>query len=230
VLQQGLALAVGYAAFLHAFVLVLGCLKRVFQPKLRPSHSEVGGNRGFVAWGLNSVFQGVFLSSFVHDQVHFVFWLRFLYYRLMGMRLHPGVILGTGAVLRQVELIELGRGSVIGIGATLSCHVNRDGGTHYQAPVRVGARSLIGTLAAVGPGCTIGEGCVVGARATLPMGVTVGDGASVGPSVVVKPNTTIGAGARVLSCSLVLADVPAGETWSGTPARRVSGPSEEPAS
>lgn len=235
VLQQGAALAVGYLVFLHAFVLVLGLLKRMVQPPLRAGDSEVGGNRGFIAWGLNSVFQGVFVSSFVHDQVHFLFWLRFFYYRLMGMQLHPSVILGTGAVLRQVELIELGAGSVVGIGATLSCHVNRDGGSHMQAPIKVGARALIGSQALIGPGCTLGDRSVVGARSTLPHGITVGEGAVVGPHVMVKPGVRIGAGARVLSCSLVLSDVPAGETWGGNPATLVApkstaaGAAEEPA-
>src|SRR5688572_5609274 len=102
VLERAFALVVGYLTFLHAFVLVLGVLKRLFQPRLDAGKTQVGKGRAFMAWGLNSVFQGIFTASFCADQIHMLFWLRYTYYRLMGMTLSPSTIIGTGCSLRQV--------------------------------------------------------------------------------------------------------------------------------
>jgi acetyltransferase-like isoleucine patch superfamily enzyme len=219
--QTALALVAGYITFLHAFVVSLVLLKNLVQPRLQVGNSQVGATRGFLAWGLNSVFQGIFIASPFHDQVHFLFWLRFLYYRGMGMRLHPSVVLGTGAVLRQVELIRVGKGSVVGIGASLSCHVNVDGKTHHQAAVDVGERVLIGAHTSIAPGVSVGDGAVVGYRCTLSMGVTVEPGAVLGAEVFVKNNVRIGAGAVIARRSVVTCDIPAGERWEGSPAVRV---------
>lgn len=219
--QTALAGVAGYITFLHAFVVSLVVLKNLVQPRLRVGKSQVGATRGFLAWGLNSVFQGLFISAPFHDQVHFLFWLRFLYYRGMGMRLHPSVVLGTGAVLRQVELIRVGKGSVIGIGASLSCHVNVDGKTHQQAAVSIGERVLIGAHSSIAPGVSVGDGTVVGYRSTLSVGVSIDPGAVLGAEVFVKNNVHIGAGAVVARRSVVTCDVPAGERWEGSPAVRV---------
>ena len=88
-LERAFALTLGYLTFLHAFVLVLGMLKRLVQPKLRAGTSHVGKNTQFLAWGLNSIFQGIFTASFCANQIHLLFWLRYLHYRLMGMRFYP---------------------------------------------------------------------------------------------------------------------------------------------
>jgi acetyltransferase-like isoleucine patch superfamily enzyme len=219
--QTALAWVAGYITFLHVFVLSLVLIKNLVQPRLQVGKSQVGATRGFLAWGLNSVFQGIFIASPFHDQVHFLFWLRFLYYRGMGMRLHPSVVLGTGAVLRQVELIRVGKGSVIGIGAALSCHVNVDGKTHQQAAVDIGERVLIGAHTSIGPGVSVGDGSVVGYRGTLSVGVSLDPGVVLGAEVFVKNNVHIGAGAVIARRSVVTCDVPAGERWEGSPAVHV---------
>ena len=220
--QQAGALTLAYVAFLHALVVVLVVLKRLFQPRLKSGTSGVGKTRGFVAWGLSSVFQGVFLASPFHDQIHFMFWLRYLYYRGMGMRLHPSVVLGTGAILRQVELLRVGRGSVIGIGAAISGHLNADGGRHYQAEVVVGERVLIGAHTSVGPGVVIGDGAVIGYRSSISINARVDAGAKLGVGVFVKRGVHIGEGARIAPFTVVDCDVPAGATWPTAPAEEAS--------
>jgi UDP-3-O-[3-hydroxymyristoyl] glucosamine N-acyltransferase len=49
--------------------------------------------------------------------------------------------------------------------------------------------------------------------------VTVGDGAILAGQAGVRGHLTIGAGARVAAQAGVFGDIPAGETWSGYPAR-----------
>ena len=220
VLQRALALTLSYLAFLHAFVLVLGVLKRVVQPRLAVGKSKVGKNSQFLAWGLNSVFQGIFTASFCADQIHLLFWLRYLYYRLMGMRLSPSTIIGTGCTLRQVELITLGKGVTIGLNVTMSCHLNPDGKSHLQMPIVVGERSLVGADSRVGPGTTIGRDCTIGANATLCPHVTIGERVRLGPNVLIKSGVRVGDDAQIAAGSVVDRHVKPGESWPRRPAPR----------
>jgi acetyltransferase-like isoleucine patch superfamily enzyme len=223
--QQALALVVAYAVFLHAFVLTLGLLKRALQPPLREGVCAVGPNRDYLAWGLNSAFQGVFTTSWVAPQVHILFTLRWLHYRLHGMRLHLSNIIGTRAVIRQAELVTLGPGAVVGEEAFLSCHLNTDGRHHLQAAIRVGARSVVGARVMVGPGVTIGARSVIGGGSGLYPHVTVGDDVRVGPGAMLKAGARVGDGATILATA-VLEDgavVGPGEIWGGHPAVRLQG-------
>jgi UDP-3-O-[3-hydroxymyristoyl] glucosamine N-acyltransferase len=49
--------------------------------------------------------------------------------------------------------------------------------------------------------------------------VTIGDGAMFGGRAGVADHLRIGAGARIGAAAAVMRDVPAGETWTGDPAR-----------
>ena len=50
----------------------------------------------------------------------------------------------------------------------------------------------------------------------------VGAGASIGGGAVILPGVTIGERAMIGAGAVVTKDVPAGETWVGNPARRVT--------
>ena len=65
--------------------------------------------------------------------------------------------------------------------------------------------------------CTIASGARVGGRARLREGCYLGAGA------LVREDRTIGRGALVGMGSVVLTDVPDGETWVGNPARPIGG-------
>ena len=99
---------------------------------------------------------------------------------------------------------------------------------------RVGAGALIATAQVHLPDLIeIGEGAAIGYEAELcPFSVQdgwleqapirIGAGAFVGAKAVVMPGSEIGPGARVLEQTLVTSGqhIPAGETWSGSPAQR----------
>jgi len=76
---------------------------------------------------------------------------------------------------------------------------------------------------------TVGEGAIVGYDATIlcheflaeeyRVGeVTVGEDAMIGAGAVVLPGVEVGAGAQVMANSVVIEDVPPGETVAGVPA------------
>jgi UDP-3-O-[3-hydroxymyristoyl] glucosamine N-acyltransferase len=154
--------------------------------------------------------------------------------------LHPRVTLYSGAVLGQ--RVQVHAGSVIGCdGFGYVFHA----GAHQKIP-HVG-RCLIGDDVEIGANCAIDRGSVddtvIGAGAKLDnlvhiahnvrigslsllmaqVGVagssSVGDGAILAGQAGIAGHLHVGAGARIAAQAGVIGDVPAGETWSGFPAR-----------
>ena len=155
-------------------------------------------------------------------------------------RLWPGVTLYTGA--------EIGERVFIHAGARVGCdgfgYVFREG-AHQKIPhvgrciigddVEIGANSTIdrgsiddtvvgnGTkidnLVHIAHNVRIGEKCLIMAQVGVAGSVTIGDGAILAGQAGISGHLTIGAGARLAAQAGVFGDIPAGETWSGYPAR-----------
>lgn len=85
----------------------------------------------------------------------------------------------------------------------------------------IGAGSKLDDHVHVAHNCRVGRGVVIAAQSGLSGSVVVGDGAVIGGQVGVVEHVTIGAGARIGAQSGVHRDVPAGETWLGSPARPI---------
>lgn len=157
-----------------------------------------------------------------------------------GARLLPGVTIYSGA--------SLGARTIVHSGARIGCdgfgYVFRDG-AHNKIPhvgrcligddVEIGANTTIdrgsiddtvvgnGTkidnLVHVAHNVRIGEKCLVMAQVGIAGSVTIGDGAILAGQAGISGHVTIGAGARLAAQAGVFGDVPAGESWSGYPAR-----------
>ena len=155
-------------------------------------------------------------------------------------RLWPGVTLYTGAMIGERVFIHAG--------ARIGCdgygYVFRDG-AHQKIPhvgrciigddVEIGANTTIdrgsiddtvvgsGTkidnLVHIAHNVRIGQKCLLMAQVGVAGSVIVGDGAILAGQAGVSGHLTIGAGARLGAQAGVFGDVPAGETWSGYPAR-----------
>jgi UDP-3-O-[3-hydroxymyristoyl] glucosamine N-acyltransferase len=157
-----------------------------------------------------------------------------------GTRLWPGVTIYPGA--------SLGSRVVIHSGARIGCdgfgYVFHDG-SHNKIPhvgrcivgddVEIGANTTIdrgsiddtvigsGTkidnLVHIAHNVRIGEKCLVMAQVGIAGSVTIGDGAILAGQAGISGHLSIGAGARLAAQAGVFGDIPAGETWSGYPAR-----------
>ncbi|MFL5595698.1 MAG: UDP-3-O-(3-hydroxymyristoyl)glucosamine N-acyltransferase [Gemmatimonadaceae bacterium] len=157
-----------------------------------------------------------------------------------GARLWPGVTIYTGSAI--------GARASIHSGARIGCdgfgYVFREG-EHQKIPhvgrciigddVEIGANSTIdrgsiddtvignGTkidnLVHIAHNVRIGEKCLVMAQVGVAGSVTIGDGAILAGQAGVSGHLSIGAGARLAAQAGVFGDIPAGETWSGYPAR-----------
>jgi serine acetyltransferase len=84
----------------------------------------------------------------------------------------------------------------------------------HGGPLRIHAAARIGADCAISHGCTIGAGFHADAA-------TIGDHVSVGCSSSIIGKVNVGDGAVVAPNSLVLADVPAGFTAIGVPAKNL---------
>lgn len=83
----------------------------------------------------------------------------------------------------------------------------------------IGAGTKIDNLVHVGHNVRIGRLCMLVAQVGVAGSVRVGDGVLLGGQAGIAGHLTIGDRARVAAQAGVVGDVPAGETWSGYPAR-----------
>ncbi|HEY3133354.1 MAG TPA: UDP-3-O-(3-hydroxymyristoyl)glucosamine N-acyltransferase [Gemmatimonadaceae bacterium] len=157
-----------------------------------------------------------------------------------GSRLWPSVTIYSGATLGARVLVHSG--------ARIGCdgfgYVFRDG-AHQKIPhvgrcligddVEIGANTTIdrgsiddtvvgnGTkidnLVHIAHNVRIGEKCLLMAQVGIAGSVTIGEGAILAGQAGISGHLSIGAGARLAAQAGVFGDIPAGETWSGYPAR-----------
>lgn len=107
------------------------------------------------------------------------------------------------------ESSELGAGSVLLAHCVLT------------AAVRVGAHVAVMPHTVLTHDDTIGDFATLASGVRLGGGVRLGRGAYVGAGALVREYTTVGAWSLTGMGSTVLADVPPGEVWAGSPARRL---------
>ena len=83
----------------------------------------------------------------------------------------------------------------------------------------IGAGTKIDNLVQIGHNCSVGRMCLIMSQVGLAGSTRVGDGAILAGQVGVGGHLEIGDRARIGGQAGVFGDVPAGETWSGYPAR-----------
>jgi sugar O-acyltransferase (sialic acid O-acetyltransferase NeuD family) len=103
--------------------------------------------------------------------------------------------------------VEVGPGSVVFAGCVLG------------SEVRIGANAVLYSGVVVEHECAIADHAYLSPGVVLSGQVTVEAGAFLGAGAVVLPGLRIGAGAVVAAGAVVTADVPAGHTVMGVPAR-----------
>jgi len=138
--------------------------------------------------------------------------------------LHPNVTIGadgfgyrpapdgSGMVkIPQISHVEIGDDVEIGASTCI------DRGKFTPTTIGMGAK--IDNLCQIAHNCKIGRFVVIAGMAGLAGSITIGDGCQIGGMVAIKDHVTIGPGAKLAGCSQVMSDVPAGQTWAGSPAR-----------
>jgi UDP-3-O-[3-hydroxymyristoyl] glucosamine N-acyltransferase len=115
-----------------------------------------------------------------------------------------------------VDIPQLGR-VILQDGVTVGANSCIDRGA-YEDTI-IGESTKIDNLVMIGHNCVIGRNCLMAANTGISGSVTVGDNVIFGGKAGIGDHIRIGEGARVAAGAGVLSDIPAGETWSGYPAK-----------
>ncbi|MGI9091267.1 MAG: UDP-3-O-(3-hydroxymyristoyl)glucosamine N-acyltransferase, partial [Gemmatimonadaceae bacterium] len=83
----------------------------------------------------------------------------------------------------------------------------------------IGAGTKIDNLVHVAHNVRIGRACLIMAQVGIAGSARIGDGAIIAGQAGLAGHITIGDGARIAAQAGVFGSVPAGESWSGYPAR-----------
>lgn len=128
---------------------------------------------------------------------------------------------GFGAAFSKagpVDVPQLGR-VIIQDGVTIGANTCIDRGAYDDTII--GESSKIDNLVMIAHNCVIGRHNLMAAHTGISGSVTTGDNVMFGGQAGVGDHIAIGEGARVAGGAGVLADIPAGETWSGYPAKPI---------
>lgn len=128
---------------------------------------------------------------------------------------------GFGLAYENGEMLTLphvGR-VIIEDDVTLGANVTIDRGMFEDTRLKRGCR--IDNLSHIAHNTVVGEYAVMAAFAGISGSVTIGAGVQFGGRVGVADHLSIGDQARLAADSAVMRDVPAGETWAGSPAQPI---------
>jgi len=126
---------------------------------------------------------------------------------------------GFGYVFRDgahQKIQHVGR-CVVGDDVEIGANTTIDRGSIDDTVIGNGTK--IDNLVHIAHNVRIGEKCLLMAQVGVAGSVTVGDGVILAGQAGISGHLSIGAGARVAAQAGVIGDIPAGESWSGYPAR-----------
>lgn len=167
----GLGLAAAYCTYGVTLIFIIPTINFIVRGNLKPWRGPYYSAETF-KWFLHNAL--TYIARFTFLEFVTPSPLSLLFYRMMGMKMGPGVVINT-TWISDPSLITLGKKVTLGGSVTLVAHYGQ-GGLLVISPV------------------VIGEGCTIGLKATVMGGVTIGDGAKVLPHSVVMPKTQIPAG------------------------------------
>jgi len=136
--------------------------------------------------------------------------------------IHSGARIGSdgfGYVFRQAahhKIPHVGR-CIVGDEVEIGANTTIDRGSIDDTMIGNGTK--IDNLVHIAHNVRIGEKCLIMAQVGIAGSVTVGDGAILAGQAGISGHLSIGAGAKIAAQAGVFGDIPAGETWSGYPAR-----------
>jgi UDP-3-O-[3-hydroxymyristoyl] glucosamine N-acyltransferase len=137
---------------------------------------------------------------------------------LSGARIGEPGFGAAGSSTGPIDVPQLGR-VILQDGVSVGANSCIDRGAYDDTVI--GENTKIDNLVMIGHNCVIGRNCLMAAHTGISGSVTVGDNVMFGGKAGIGDHIRIGDGARVAGGAGVLADIPAGETWSGYPAKPI---------
>ncbi|NBB17232.1 UDP-3-O-(3-hydroxymyristoyl)glucosamine N-acyltransferase [Caulobacter sp. SLTY] len=145
---------------------------------------------------------------------------------LIGDRvsLYAGAAIGeagfgaAGGPTGVIDIPQLGR-VILQDNVTIGANSHVDRGAYDDTVV--GENTKIDNLVHIAHNTRVGRNCVMAAYVGISGSVTIGDGCAFGGRAGVADHVTIGDGASIGAAAGVMRNVPAGEVWSGYPAKPI---------
>ena len=134
---------------------------------------------------------------------------------LAGARIGEAGFGVTGGRDGMVDIPQLGR-AILQDGVSIGVNSCVDRGAWDDTVI--GENTKLDNLVQIAHNCRIGRNCLAAALSGISGSTVVGDGVRFGGRVGIADHVTIGDGATILAAAGVMRDIPAGETWGGTPA------------
>jgi UDP-3-O-[3-hydroxymyristoyl] glucosamine N-acyltransferase len=135
-----------------------------------------------------------------------------------GARIGEAGFGAAGGATGPVDVPQLGR-VIIQDGVTIGANTCIDRGAFDDTVI--GENTKIDNLVMIAHNCVLGRNVLMAGHTGISGSVRVGDNVMFGGKAGVGDHISIGEGARVAAGAGVLADIPAGETWSGYPAKPI---------
>jgi UDP-3-O-[3-hydroxymyristoyl] glucosamine N-acyltransferase len=137
---------------------------------------------------------------------------------LIGDRVRLGAdlaVLAVGAA-GLIDIPQLGR-VIIQDGVSIGPQTCVDRGAYEDTTI--GENTKIDNLVQIAHNVVIGRNCAIAGHCGLSGSSVLGDGVQLGGRVGLADHVIVGDGARLAAAAGVMHNVPAGETWSGIPAK-----------
>lgn len=123
--------------------------------------------------------------------------LRALAFRMFGYTGSLKIVVYPDSWIRDLPLLDVGRGVYIGNRCVLGTNICLNDGTIVTGKVTLEDDVMIGHLAIVGTFNRIGRGSTIGVRASLGFAVVLGERVEIGPECAVSHRVRIGNDVRV---------------------------------
>jgi acetyltransferase-like isoleucine patch superfamily enzyme len=192
-------------------LLLTASLLRLLLPRLHPGDYPFPRHPRAFVWLLHFALQRM---MYLPVWRHFLFslsTLRWALLRALGAKAAFEMDTSADVLIMDLPMMELGAGTMIAAGSTLSGHIIENGriylgrvklatGVQVGSNVQIGPDTTIGEHTIIGPECRIsreviiGEFAHLGAGCYLGTGVTVGDNAVLGHQVAIERGVVIGSG------------------------------------
>ena len=176
-----------------AFVLVAGLLSRIGRRAIVPgkfprrlSHAVYGPRR---LYGL--CWTAVYYAGPIYQLILMLPPLRSLMLWLFGYRGSTDVTFYADTWLRDLPLLDIGRGAYLSNKSTIGTNICLQNGDILVDRITIGDRAMVGHLVMLAPGC------IIGADAEVGVGVAFGIKAQLGAKSRIGPSCTINHGARI---------------------------------